>query len=1039
MKKKLILIIISLIIIGTAAYFYVDTVFLPVQFKRFIISKAEKLLDRRVLISVIDFKPFQGLILKNITISRKSEPDQFFFKSEEITFNLLLIPFFQKKAIIIPSIKIKKPFIIITRDKKGEWNFSDLLDLKKTSGRKNFPPILLRKLNLEHGTIHFIDESQKKTFTESIENIHLDTTLSLNKGIRFIAQAYIPELKSTFKIKGNHNIVTKKLTAQVAVKDVHPARYLALIDTSQHYVHLDKGMISTADLSMTYQDQELQIQGTFDAVDTSVFVGQNKQISGNVHVSGMVFTWHGGKWDIKGQLQLPNVRMTSVSGKEFQGSITAKLNSLTISGKNITSEGNVTIDNAHLKINDHQTLKGNITVTGASFSKIDDAIELKGSIDAREAHIVFNDQVSLKGHFSTVKTKLTWSSLDDKGNRTLNVEGDLNINSAHLTLGEDQYVRASITAPKVNLFYNLKKVTVEVQGQFNETVAQLKTEQQFQGNPHFNISFQYDFDSSDPLDYKGTLHLTKGQLSGVPVIKKINNIAGTVNVTPDQIQTNELTFSTQGTHIHLSGLLTDFEDLDLDIEASSENIDLGNIFTLFPILREKIKTNIIGTAAVKINYKGPALSPSDADIQSTARITAVTIMLDNLDEDITNVSGQLKYKTDLLTWSDLLANYKNRSYTLNGQLDNFSRPVIDTTIAAEQLSLTAQVKILHQAFRLTEFTCDYLNSYFDLKGDVHFFEDAEADIDLRGKVAIDLRDIGMLIPRLKNIIQPYDLTGVLTGGGLYRGKLKDWRNWQLVFDAQSNQIMINDYPFKNVSIQFAQRDQTINKYNITSMIYDGTLNITSSADLQYSDIPFSATMTLENLDLKKFREDQKLKIQKLAGNVSVSSDLQGDVKRWRHLTGYGSFSVSEGYLWQWNILDGISSILLIPEFKSLAFTEARGNFLIGDQKITTNNTQMIGNMATLTGKGWIDFNKNLNFDIKPNFSELAILQSNSIKKRPTSIFTQTDGYINIKLTGTLDNPHFSVKKFPLKIIEETIGGTAGTIKEIIGSIVDEIF
>jgi len=81
---------------------------------------------------------------------------------------------------------------------------------------------------------------------------------------------------------------------------------------------------------------------------------------------------------------------------------------------------------------------------------------------------------------------------------------------------------------------------------------------------------------------------------------------------------------------------------------------------------------------------------------------------------------------------------------------------------------------------------------------------------------------------------------------------------------------------------------------------------------------------------------------------------------------------------------------------------------------------MIGNKATLDGKGWIDFDKNLNFDIKPKFSELAILQSDSIKKKPTSILTQTDGYINIKLTGTLDNPHFSIEKFPLKIIEETM-------------------
>ena len=130
---------------------------------------------------------------------------------------------------------------------------------------------------------------------------------------------------------------------------------------------------------------------------------------------------------------------------------------------------------------------------------------------------------------------------------------------------------------------------------------------------------------------------------------------------------------------------------------------------------------------------------------------------------------------------------------------------------------------------------------------------------------------------------------------------------------------------------------------------------------------------------------------------------------------------------------------MIPEFKALVFTEAHGGFSISDQRIHTQNAQLISKTATLDGKGWIDFNKNLNFDITPTFSEIAILQSDSIKKKATSIITQTKGYINIQLTGTLDDPHFSVKKFPIKLIEETIGGTAGTLKEVIGSIVDEIF
>jgi len=1039
MKRKLLLILASLIIIGTATYFYINTVFLPVQFKQYVTSKAKKYLDREVSIDAIDFKLFKGLVFERITISRKDDPNELFIEAQKVTLNLLLLPLFQKKTVIIPNIKIDEPFVYLARGKKGKWNFSDLWELKNNAGRRDLPPILLRKLNLSKGTIHFSDKSQKENFTESFENIHLAATLSLNKGIRFIAEAHIPKLESVVQIKGNHDIITRELTAQVTAKNIHLPRYLPFFISSQPYVHLDKGIISAADLGVIYKTRELHIQGSFDAQDTNIYVGKNKQISGSLQVSDMFFWWISQKWDVRGRMQMPDVRMTSQSGKEFHGDMTADLESLVISGIDITSKGNVTINNAHLKIDDKKYLKGNLTATNASLSKLNDAIELKGDVDIRQTLIFLDDAITMKGDLSAKKTQLTWGLPDKRGNRKLDVSGDLQLNSVLLTLGKDQFISGDISAPKTNLVYNLNNLTVESQGQLNKANVQMGEFRTFKGNPHFNISVQYDLSRSDPVDYEGTLHFTEGQLDGIPVVKNIHALEGTVTVMPDRIQTNELTFDTQDTHFQLSGLLTDFQKPDLDIEVSSDHIELKNIFTLFPDLKKKIKGDIIGTVVVLASYKGPALSPSNAKIESTVQVSGATIMLAGLDGDVTNVSCQLEYKTDLLIWNDLLANYKNRSYTLNGRLVNFSRPVINTTVSAEQLSLTTQIKILHEAFQLSEFVGDYLNSSFDLKGDVHLFEDADADIDLRGKISLNLEDISMLVPRLKEIVDPFNFVGILTGEGLYKGKLSDWRNWQLVFNAKSNKIMIKNYPFENVTVQFAQRDDAINKYDIASTIYGGALSITSSADLRGDNIPFTADITLENLNIKLLREDQKLKNQELAGILNMSSNLQGNGKIWKELTGKGSFSVTEGQLWQWNILEGISSILLIPEFKNMAFTEALGNFSIQNQKITTENIKLIGNVATLNGKGWIDFDKNINFDITPTFSEIAILRSDSIKKKATSIITQTKGYINIKLTGTLNNPQFSVKKFPIKILEETIGGTTGVLKEVIESIVDEIF
>ncbi|MCK5083390.1 MAG: hypothetical protein KAR31_10825, partial [Candidatus Omnitrophica bacterium] len=152
----------------------------------------------------------------------------------------------------------------------------------------------------------------------------------------------------------------------------------------------------------------------------------------------------------------------------------------------------------------------------------------------------------------------------------------------------------------------------------------------------------------------------------------------------------------------------------------------------------------------------------------------------------------------------------------------------------------------------------------------------------------------------------------------------------------------------------------------------------------------------------------------------------------------GSLNITDGHLWQWNILDGMSKVLFIPEFKNFVFTEARSDFTIGGRRILTKNAQMTSKSATLDGKGWIDFGQNLNFNIKPTFSRLAILQSESLKKGITSILTQTDGYLNISLTGTLEKPKFRVEKNPIKIIEGAIGDTTSTLKGVLEGIIEKI-
>lgn len=177
----------------------------------------------------------------------------------------------------------------------------------------------------------------------------------------------------------------------------------------------------------------------------------------------------------------------------------------------------------------------------------------------------------------------------------------------------------------------------------------------------------------------------------------------------------------------------------------------------------------------------------------------------------------------------------------------------------------------------------------------------------------------------------------------------------------------------------------------------------------------------------------------MAGVLALKINLNGKLQQWRDLTGEGALAITDGHLWHWNILRGMANALLIPEFKNFVFTAASADFTLHDRKVFSHNARMTSKSVTLEGQGSIDSQKNLDFDIKPTFSQIAILQSQSLKKKATSVVTQTPGYLNIKLTGTTAKPHFKVEKSPLKIIKGTIHETTATIKEVIGGIVGEIF
>ena len=75
---------------------------------------------------------------------------------------------------------------------------------------------------------------------------------------------------------------------------------------------------------------------------------------------------------------------------------------------------------------------------------------------------------------------------------------------------------------------------------------------------------------------------------------------------------------------------------------------------------------------------------------------------------------------------------------------------------------------------------------------------------------------------------------------------------------------------------------------------------------------------------------------------------------------------------------------------------------------------MISQPVVINGKGWIDFDKNLHFDVTPQLNEIVILKSKSSKKGTTSL---VGGIISIEVSGNIDKFDCKAKISPVKAIK----------------------
>ena len=174
-------IILILIVAISASLWYVNKFVLPTKAKAFVVDFLKTQTGRDVKVGALSYNLLKGLSATDITIYDDAAFGEGEFLSvKEISLNVLILPLFKEKKIIIPSARINSPRVTVSLNKERRWNFESLAFLKekpKPAEKKPGLQVIITNLTIERADIQFLDASRKTPVKKELSDLNLSASL----------------------------------------------------------------------------------------------------------------------------------------------------------------------------------------------------------------------------------------------------------------------------------------------------------------------------------------------------------------------------------------------------------------------------------------------------------------------------------------------------------------------------------------------------------------------------------------------------------------------------------------------------------------------------------------------------------------------------------------------------------------------------------------------------------------------------------------------------------------------------------------------
>ncbi len=554
---------------------------------------------------------------------------------------------------------------------------------------------------------------------------------------------------------------------------------------------------------------------------------------------------------------------------------------------------------------------------------------------------------------------------------------------------------------KINLKNQLLEADITAKG---DNLVLTKDKLKAQLTSVFQCNIDYDLEAKK-LTYKGSCNVLQADILGLGLLGDIKNLRGKFDFNQRSLVSDSLKAELLGKQFEIKLGIKDFKTPVLSIDTDFDLSYLPNI------LKDKFNFSLINSASGKAALSIKA-HPDQAGawlLQGSMDIKGAGLQLDKQNVPVENIFATLGFSQNGLNWDNAKFRYQGIDYQTGGSLNNFSAPSIKLTLDSSSLSLTGALSVLGKKITIGQLKGKYFDSQFLVSGDIDNADPSGPDLDLSGKVNLEMSSLNKILDKQYPAIKDMKLLGQLEGKFNLSGNPLDFKNCYLKANLTGNNFSLYGFKTQSLSLDFFQ-DKKIAKIAVLRIgFYDGLIEGSGSLNLDTSNFPYQLELKANAVNLEKLKMDTASKNKNIAGRLLGEFKLNGFALDLSKTSGAGSFSISDGKLWELNLLQGVGKLLFAKDLGSINISECSAEFLIKDKFIYTDSLKLKSNIANLTGPLKIGFDNSLEGALDVEILSQMIPLSGTLKDLTTALAGQAGKFGVIKLSGTLKEPKYSFR------------------------------